>query len=210
MKRLLLLLIIICFIIFSFAVIHNKLSIKDNILVVGIVNETRSSAGTGFFVSDNIIVTAGHIIKDSNDFTIFYNNTTYKAVDSYLFDPNIADVGVIVVDTNEVEHDVVLSKAVKGEYIHVRGAPYTLLETFEKGRVKNTHVINLSMKMDDLIYIDCDVYPGNSGSPVINKKGEIIGLIIYRRGKFVLATSHKYIKECLKGRKVNYASTSHN
>ncbi|TSC82803.1 MAG: hypothetical protein G01um101419_490 [Parcubacteria group bacterium Gr01-1014_19] len=63
-----------------------------------------------------------------------------------------------------------------GEEAYAFGAPYGLSKTFTSGHISALHrYIDLNY-VEDFIQMDTPINPGNSGSPLINARGEVIGI----------------------------------
>ena len=63
-----------------------------------------------------------------------------------------------------------------GEAAYAYGTPYGLSKTFTSGHVSALHrYIDLNY-VEDFIQVDTPINPGNSGSPLINGKGEVVGI----------------------------------
>ncbi|MGA7898463.1 MAG: trypsin-like peptidase domain-containing protein [Nitrososphaeraceae archaeon] len=141
------------------------------------------------------IVTANHVLGGANEVTvIFKNGDTHNATvigrDPY------TDIAVLrVVDlfgsygierANELLVPVILanSSAVKiGDYVTTIGYPFASKIAMTSGIVSQTDFLlsfSLGYLVPDTIETDVAVNPGNSGSPLIDINGEVVGLIYGR------------------------------
>lgn len=78
--------------------------------------------GTGFFIDDNLIMTAGHIVKDANCITIQYADKKMLKTEIWK-DANNCDVGLIKVITPEIESKVKFTNVDIEDKITIIGSP---------------------------------------------------------------------------------------
>lgn len=137
------------------------------------------SLGSGFVISpDGYIVTNNHVIEDTDTITVHFDNGKQLDAEIVGRDPK-TDVALIRVDTDEDLFSLPLgdSHAVRpGEWVVAIGNPMGLEHTVTAGIVSAMHR-NIGMgSYDDFIQTDAAINPGNSGGPLINLKGEVIGI----------------------------------
>lgn len=144
--------------------------------------------GSGFFISsDGYILTNNHVVKDSNGiFVTLTNGKEYKAK-IIGTDPR-TDIALIKIDIHGVTPLVIgdSDKLKKGQWVLAIGSPFGLDSTVTAGIVS---AINRDTG-DYLPFIQTDVAvnPGNSGGPLINLAGKVVGInseIISRSGGFM-------------------------
>lgn len=131
--------------------------------------------GSGVFIRDNLILTAGHIvdgISDANILTI--DGKGYKAKSWYL--ETEADIGFIEVDTNDVESTLSFDDAKLGETVWVFGNPLGVFPVLAKGIVSAIGAPDNYKKTKNMIIVDAAVNGGNSGGPIFDRWGNILGL----------------------------------
>lgn len=131
-------------------------------------------AGSGFAVGQNTVVTNAHVIGNSNDIVITtYNGEAYRA-SIYLID-NSFDIAVLSVDeANFAPLPIGNCDELKiGSDIYAIGAPKSMDYTLTKGVVSSkARTINGR----DYIQIDAAINSGNSGGPLLNNVGEVVGV----------------------------------
>jgi serine protease Do len=140
-----------------------------------------ASAGAGVIIdSENgYAVTNHHVVKGSDTIQV----TLYggkKVLGKVVGSDEDTDLAVIKIETDEKLAAVKLgdsSKVKTGQLVVAIGNPYGLNDTFSLGIVSglNRENVNIS-RYEDFIQTDASINPGNSGGPLINVKGEVIGI----------------------------------
>jgi V8-like Glu-specific endopeptidase len=135
------------------------------------------STGTGFIISkDGYILTNAHVIRGHNNIYAYLNKKQYKV--AVILVDNKNDIALLKINGKFVSLPLNLKKAEVGEDIAVIGYPNIGLQGNE---IKATfgEINSLSGIEGDirLYQIDAPIQPGNSGSPLLNMKGEVIGII---------------------------------
>lgn len=153
------------------------------------VEGEESALGTGFVVDhDGYILTNSHVVLDGKAETItvgFSDNTKEKGKIIY-FDAQL-DLAVIKIDTDKDLNVLELADSEKinvGQFAVAIGNPEGLefSGTVTQGIVSGldrTIVIgdeDSSTKMENLIQVDAAINGGNSGGPLLNKEGKVIGI----------------------------------
>lgn len=131
--------------------------------------------GTGIFIRDNLILTAGHIVDDISDANVFtIDGKEYKAKSWYL--ETEADIGFIEVDSNDIERTLSFDNAKLGEDVWAYGNPYGVFPILTKGIVSAINMYDNHSDTKNMIIIDAAANAGNSGSPIFDKYGNILGI----------------------------------
>jgi serine protease Do len=141
--------------------------------------EKRQQLGSGFIVSsDGMIVTNNHVVKDMQQITVTLpGKREYKAklIGS---DPE-SDIALIKIDAKDLPAITWgdSSKMRVGEIVVAIGNPFGLSGTVTSGIVSATGRTNVGiLGYEDFIQTDAAINPGNSGGPLVNIKGEVIGV----------------------------------
>lgn len=155
--------------------------------VVGISSTDSSgqSVGSGVCISSGgYVLTNSHVIANPNYIQLhLYNGDTVSA--SLIFEDSVQDVAIVKANATLPYLKLADSDNVKvGEDILAVGTPIslTLKHTFTKGIVsalnRTLQVSSLSgdAYMQNLIQHDASLNPGNSGGPLINSNGEVVGI----------------------------------
>ena len=134
--------------------------------------------GSGFIISpDGTILTNAHVVADAEEVTVkLTDRREFKA--RVIGSDQQSDIAVLKIDAGNLP-TVKLgdSNAVRvGEWVMAIGSPYGFENTVTSGIVSAT-----SRSLPDGTYVpfiqtDAAVNPGNSGGPLFNMRGEVIGI----------------------------------
>jgi len=151
--------------------------------------KTPQSTGSGFIISpDGMIITNRHVVHDLTEVEVVFNSTVSQKASVVKRGTIPLDIAILKIEGNNQDYLRLAdsNNCAEGEDVMAIGAPYALSETVTKGIISNC---NRRMKdeFEDITYIqtDASVSPGNSGGPLLNKNGEVIGMLtwkIIRRG----------------------------
>ncbi|MDI6787591.1 MAG: trypsin-like peptidase domain-containing protein, partial [Planctomycetota bacterium] len=151
--------------------------------------------GSGYIVSsDGYIITNGHVVslrdRDNEDpmetarfiTVIMFDEKKYKAkVIGHSLDP---DVALIKIESETTLPAIELgnSDIVKaGQRVYAYGSPGGLKRTLTAGILSNIERTDLRT-FTRVFQTDAPINPGNSGGPLLNEKGEVIGMNTYGGG----------------------------
>ena len=135
----------------------------------------NESIGSGFFISEDRIVTNYHVIEGAVSITIEdYEGIQYPV--KYLYDyEKDFDLAILGVEADHAAIAVSYAPPKIGDRIYTIGSPYGLTGTFSTGIVAKAY---RQLDDDGIIYtqITASISRGNSGGPLINRYGEVIGV----------------------------------
>jgi putative serine protease PepD len=145
--------------------------------------QSQKAQGSGFvYDSKGDIVTNQHVVDGAKSVSVrFWNDNSYsaKVVGS---DPS-TDLAVIKVDAPQsILHPLLIgdsSKMVVGDGVVAIGSPFGLEETVTSGIVSALHrqmQAPNSFTINDSIQTDAAINHGNSGGPLLNSEGHVIGV----------------------------------
>ena len=137
-----------------------------------------SSLGSGFIISkEGIIITNNHVIQDAEDILVKVNSKEYKA--KVIGSDRYSDIAVLKIESTDTFVPVNFGdsdKARVGDWVVAIGNPFGLGGTVTSGIISaRNRDINLT-RYDDFIQTDASINQGNSGGPLFNLKGEVIGI----------------------------------
>jgi len=135
--------------------------------------------GSGFIVSpDGLIMTNNHVVKDMKDIKVtLQGKRDYKAK-LIGADPE-SDIALIKIDAKNLPTVTWgdSSKLHVGGIVMAVGNPFGLSGTVTKGIVSAMGRTNVGIiGYEDFIQTDAPINPGNSGGPLVNIKGEVVGI----------------------------------
>ena len=137
-----------------------------------------SALGSGFIIKeDGIVITNNHVIANAEDILVKVGEKEYKAklvgADPYM------DIAVLKMETKDKFKTVKFGDsdtARVGDWAVAIGNPFGLGGTVTAGIISaRNRDINLT-RYDDFIQTDASINQGNSGGPLFNLKGEVIGI----------------------------------
>ena len=147
--------------------------------------QASDGLGSGVVIStDGMILTAAHVVEFANEVVVkFANETTYPA--DVLAVASAADVALLklrIVPKGlrpAILGDSDTSKI--GEQIVVIGAPLGLEHSLSVGHISRKMKKNIlsNGEMAEFIQTDAAINQGNSGGPMFNLKGELIGIVSF-------------------------------
>ena len=153
--------------------------------VPGTDGKTEDSLGTGTIVDTNgDILTSLHVVANATDIQVTFADGTSSSAS---------------VSTQQPQNDIAVLKAVKlpgqvipavlgnpnamhvGDEAYVVGNPFGLYSSMSAGVIsgfdRTFQPQNTNLNLKGLIQVDAAVNPGNSGGPLLNRYGEVIGIV---------------------------------
>ena len=137
-----------------------------------------SSLGSGFIINKSgTVVTNNHVIANAEDILVKVGSKEYKAKvvgsDPYM------DLAVLKIDSSDSFTPVNFGnsdKARVGDWVIAIGNPFGFSGTVTSGIISaRNRDINLT-RYDDFIQTDASINQGNSGGPLFNLEGKVIGI----------------------------------
>jgi serine protease Do len=149
---------------------------------------SRPAAGSGWvYREDGIIITNAHVVRGATKVTVQLhdrpNDPREYPATIIGIDPR-SELAVLKVDAGRKLPTLTLGDSSKtriGSWLMAVGSPFMLQQTVTvgvlsaRGRVINAGESDL-FRLGDLIQTDASINPGNSGGPLVNTRGEVIGI----------------------------------
>jgi serine protease Do len=142
-------------------------------------SERKATAlGSGFIIDkEGIVVTNNHVIQGAEDILVSVNGTEYKAKvigkDPYM------DLAVLQIESDEKFEPVEFGdsdKARIGDWVIAIGNPFGFGGTVTSGIISSRNRDIGLTRYDDFIQTDASINLGNSGGPLFNLEGKVIGI----------------------------------
>jgi serine protease Do len=146
----------------------------------------RVGLGSGFIITpDGYILTNGHVVADSDDVTVRLADAKREFKAKVVGVDRRTDVALIKVDAKDLPSAKLgnSSQVEPGQWVAAIGSPFGFDNTITAGIVSATRRALPDESFVPFIQTDVAVNPGNSGGPLINLRGEVVGInsMIYSR-----------------------------
>ena len=148
----------------------------------------QGASGSGFLITeDGYVMTNNHVIADADEIIVVLSDNRQMQARLVGRDP-LTDVAVVKIEGRFPAVRLGRSEEVKiGEWVLAIGNPLDLGTTVTsgivsaKGRALNNLIgqaagNNGRWAIEDFIQTDAPINPGNSGGPLVNLRGEVVGI----------------------------------
>ncbi|MCA9126128.1 MAG: trypsin-like peptidase domain-containing protein [Planctomycetales bacterium] len=144
--------------------------------------------GSGFiFDADGYVMTNHHVVSEGDEFEVILNDGRQLTADLIGVDPStdlavlkIQATGLMATSWGSSDH------IVTGSPVWAIGSPFGLQHTVTFGIISGKHRVDFrgtpqgfhgaGIAYRDLMQSDVVLYPGNSGGPLVNSSGEVVGV----------------------------------
>ena len=135
--------------------------------------------GSGFVISPELIVTAKHVVDRRGDYAILFADGSRCDVQAIRISEE-TDCAVLLVRQTNLRPLILTTKIEIGQPIFVIGSPLNIayFNYMTHGIVSKLDVQNNWLSNNFVVMIDVAVSPGNSGGPVFDLQGRVIGIVI--------------------------------
>lgn len=158
---------------------------STGVVAIKAVTSEGEDEGTGIVLNEHgLILTNDHVIKGATSLTVGASGSSHKTTSAKIVGEEAnQDLALIEVDPSGLELKpltLASSSSVQvGDTVYAIGTPYGLEETFTKGIVSALEreiAAPDGAKITGAIQTDTALNPGNSGGPLLDEQGEVIGV----------------------------------
>lgn len=159
---------------------------ERGVVVVAVkgLGSNPNSQGSGFFIDSIHVVTNRHVIEDGGFAEVQLKNGRSYRVEGIVAEDSGNDLVLLRIDIpRDAGHSPLplnTQEPRKGEEVYALGAPRGLEFSVSRGIVSAIRGMD-GMTTDRVIQTDAAISPGNSGGPLINAAGEVIGVTSFMR-----------------------------
>lgn len=172
-----------------------------NVSYWGGTESKGASTGSGTIISaDGLVVTNQHVVDSGKTFRVTLSDKREVAA-TLVGEDRMTDLAVLRISMDELKGTPLPAIATwgdsdtlkVGDYVMAMGAPYGLSRSVSLGIVSNTERVFASQSGDDIadqefdadtsadiftrwLQHDALILPGNSGGPLVNLRGEVVGV----------------------------------
>lgn len=171
---------------------NNKYDISEiekSLVYIEAIDDNSISSGSGFVYkikdNKNYIITCYHILTNYD--TAYVYGLNNKKVSASVVGYDIQnDIAVLEIDDKLNLKEIKIGDSSKlniGDEVYAVGTPidYRYFSTFTKGIIS---YLNRKIKIEDMVYntiqIDANINNGNSGGPLIDQKGNVVGVVFIK------------------------------
>jgi S1-C subfamily serine protease len=168
-----------------------QIQVKEKVIVgEGYLKQQviAEALGSGVLISsDGLILTAAHVVETAEEVKVVFKNGKVMPA-KILGTEKVADVALIKLTRPLLDRKIFIPKladsdSVKtGQQIFVIGSPFGLAQSLSVGHISGRHKSNsaaANLTFMEFFQTDAAINTGNSGGPMFNMEGEIIGIVSY-------------------------------
>ena len=153
---------------------------EDMFKEFGAPQERKSAAlGSGFIIDEKgIVITNNHVIQDAEDIIVRVNGDKEFKAEVIGADP-LSDIAVLKLDSNEKFIPVKFGNSDKariGDWVIAIGNPFGFGGTVTSGIISARNRSLGLTRYEDYIQTDASINSGNSGGPLFDLNGDVIGI----------------------------------
>lgn len=147
-------------------------------------DSSRVGMGTGFFIKENMIITNHHVIEDAKTIQIKTENGKDAYEAEILYFDIMMDLAIVKLkdwDKFSRENEITYLRFAKKdsieemETVYSIGHPWGLTWSVSRGIISNK-LRRPAPSPKALIQTDAKIYEGNSGGPLLDENGDVVGI----------------------------------
>jgi serine protease Do len=137
-----------------------------------------AGVGSGVIVSaDGYVLTNNHVVQDADELDVQLSDGR-RFVGKVVGTDDRSDIAVVKIDATQLVPARLgdSSKMDVGDWVIAVGSPFELDQTVTAGIISATNRSVDILDYEDFLQTDAAINPGNSGGPLVNLRGEVIGI----------------------------------
>jgi serine protease Do len=140
----------------------------------------QAGVGSGFIVSsDGYVLTNNHVVQDADELDVQLSDGR-KFIGKVVGTDDRSDVALVKIEAKQLVPAKLgdSSNMDVGDWVIAVGSPFELDQTVTAGIISaiNRSGVGTSLDYEDFLQTDAAINPGNSGGPLVNLRGEVIGI----------------------------------
>ena len=165
------------------AVINLAPSVRASVVRIEVETNQYTGTGSGVIVTKNgWIITNIHVIENANKIDItLENGENYSGIVSSAYYHDYLDIALVKIDSIRTDFPIAKigksDEMVVGQEIIAVGYPYAFELGYPATVTKGIVSAIRNLYGDVYIQFDAAVNPGNSGGPLLNLDGEVVGIV---------------------------------
>ena len=143
---------------------------------------SSNGLGSGVLISNDRVLTAAHLVESADRTVVEFSQG--EVIPARVIGCTLsADVALLQLDHSPANYSAAKlsdsDQVAVGDEIFVVGAPYGISNTLTAGHVSGRHVLDQRTQSTSVEFLQTDaaINGGNSGSPVFNLQGEVVGIV---------------------------------
>jgi len=158
------------------AALRSPRELAKRALVAAAALRCRDSGGSGFFVAPDLVVTNAHVLCPGEDSIQVGLSDDRKLIGEVVRRDGSLDLGLVRVTGANVEPMPLgdVGDLAAGDRVLIVGSPVGLDFTVQEGSIAS---LQRSANGVAYLQLDAKVSPGNSGGPVVDSEGRVVGIV---------------------------------
>jgi len=154
-------------------------SIEEQMSSTVLIEIDGRHTGSGFVIAPDLIITARHVVDREGEYAVLFEDGTRRDVQAIRISET-TDCAVLLVHKANLRPLILTTDIKIGQPIIVIGSPLDpkFFNYVTRGIVSKLDVQDEWLSDNPVVMIDAAVNPGNSGGPVFNMQGQVIGIAI--------------------------------
>ncbi len=175
----LLVIVLLFFAMVWFSIPMTAMRVDDSVVMLQITQNNRPTwMGSGVIIDDGIILTAKHVVDDADEITI----TTIDGIKLFskeFIEADNIDLGLVIFDANNIsQSNITKLPPFMGQTVFGIGCRFRLNHSFFKGVIGTVSRSVPFFGDKNLIQLDIAGNRGDSGCPIYNRWGGIVGILV--------------------------------